>query len=306
MRAPNLLLAGFQKCGSTYLASALGAHPQIALAKNKEPNIYLHYNEKIYPSRFAEAFGEGTARYLCDASINYAVSDGALQRAAAWSPDDTRIILVVRDPVERVLSSYLHMKKRFAERRGIAEILARLPAEPEAIRSTEIRLVLEAAQARELDLFARVDVHDEIWLHPLYVSNGLYALHLDRMLRFFPEDRVKIVRFEDLVAKPGRVLGEIGDFLGLPGLTEALAPATPSNRTLLSTNVSVATRTPRWSRRLQDFQKRLRPNTRRHVTASAFPEEIRRQVFRLTEAESRRLFERCGWRFAGSAWDHAT
>ena len=304
---PNLLLAGFQKCGSTTLSELLAGHPDIDLAEGKEPNIFLHSDESTYEQRASGAFpASKSARYRCDASITYALSDGAVLRAAHWCPDDTRIILIVRDSVERTLSAYLHLKKRMAERRGIAEVLKELPTQPEAIRTAEVEIAMRAMQSGELNLFRRLFFHDDVLLNALYVSNSLYILHLERLRRAFGADSIMLVRFEELVAKPNRVLAGLADFLGLKPFPDIDVPEKRQNLTYMPRGIPLAGRVSQATIALHTLRHALSLSSAQKLGASAFSTHLRQRVHALTAPASRALFEDQGWTYEGSAWDHGT
>lgn len=304
-RMPNLLLAGFQKCGSTTLSELLASHPGVDLAEGKEPNIFLHSDETSYVQRATAAFpAPRSARYRCDASITYALSDGAVLRAAHWCPDDTRIVRIVRDPVERTLSAYLHLKKRMAERRGIVEILKALPSQPEAIRSAEVELALWAMQSGELSLFRRLNFHDDVLLNALYVSNSQYILHLERLRRAFGADSIMCVRFEELVAEPNRVLDRLAAFLALEPFPNIDVPEKRQNPTYMPRGIPVAGRTSRATIALHKLRHAFSLTSAEKLGAHAFPTIVRQRVHALTAPASRALFDDQGWTYEGSAWDH--
>ncbi len=302
-KAPNLILAGFQKCGSTFLARTLDAHPAICLAKGKEPNTFLRSNEDAYESEFKELYQGSDCDWRCDASINYAVSETACFRAAKWCPEDTRAIVVVRDPIARSLSGYLHLKKRYAERRSIHQVLAGFPETPNAVRSAEITSTLRSLQNADLDLFERIDPHDERWINALYVSNSLYNIHLDRWRMAFPNCPLKVVFFEELIASPDKVLGEIGAFLNIDGLDTSMMPKNPSNRTVLPPLISLESSVSRIALQLSKLASASRFVSPSSATMGDFSEAVVDKLYRLTRSASVRLFSELGKDWAGSTWN---
>lgn len=109
-RLPDFIIIGAQKCGTTSLHYYFGLHPQIAMAPEKELNFF--YVEKNwsrgvawYRSRFDMA-----APLVGETSPNYTAHPrfASVPHMAEVLPPDTKFIYVVRDPIERILSQYVH------------------------------------------------------------------------------------------------------------------------------------------------------------------------------------------------------
>lgn len=107
----NFVVPGFSKCGTTTLCAMLDAHPEIHVAPCKEPGYFAHnfdrgaewYAGQFRPDGRAHLLGEGSTFY---ASAEYA--DRAVERLLAHSPD-VRLIFMVRDPIDRLESSFREM-----------------------------------------------------------------------------------------------------------------------------------------------------------------------------------------------------
>ncbi len=112
---PDFIMIGAMRAGTTALHRLLAAHPQVAMSREKEPDFFIAERNfdrglKWYRGLFPE---EGRVRG--EASPNYAKCDifpGVPQRIHAHLPD-VRLVYVVRDPVDRLLSHY-----RFAAAMG--------------------------------------------------------------------------------------------------------------------------------------------------------------------------------------------
>jgi hypothetical protein len=133
-RLPNLLLIGAMKCGTSSLHRYLGLHPEIAMSGAKELNFFLPADaesagpllgERSSAGRgidwYARQFDAG-APVRGEGSVAYTFPwfEGVAEAAAA-ALDDARLIYVVRDPLERMLSH----RDQFAGRdsRPLAESL---------------------------------------------------------------------------------------------------------------------------------------------------------------------------------------
>src|SRR3954464_6907019 len=109
---PNLIIIGGLKCGTTSIHHYLGLHPEIQMSKPKELNFFvdeLNWDLGLdwYASRFDHRFkvrGESSPHYT-----NLPRFGGVAERIREHCPD-ARLIYMVRDPIKRVLSHWVHAK----------------------------------------------------------------------------------------------------------------------------------------------------------------------------------------------------
>jgi hypothetical protein len=107
---PNLIIIGGLKCGTTSIHHYLGLHPQIQMSKPKELNFFareLNWDLSLdwYASRFDDRFevrGESSPHYT-----NLPRFQGVPERIHEHCPD-ARLIYMVRDPIKRILSHWVH------------------------------------------------------------------------------------------------------------------------------------------------------------------------------------------------------
>lgn len=107
---PNLIIIGGLKCGTTSIHHYLGLHPQIQMSKPKELNFFareLNWDLGLdwYASRFDGRFevrGESSPHYT-----NLPRFGDVAERIQAHCPD-ARLIYMVRDPIKRILSHWVH------------------------------------------------------------------------------------------------------------------------------------------------------------------------------------------------------
>lgn len=124
----HLLVIGAQRCGTTYLANLLDAHPDIAMARpaRPEPKVFMSddlagrglswYHATYFAHAAAESvFGEKSTSYLEDAA--------AAARAASVL-GSAEILVQLRDPVARAVSNWRFSSKHGLEDRPLAQALA--------------------------------------------------------------------------------------------------------------------------------------------------------------------------------------
>ncbi len=123
---PNLIIIGGLKCGTTSIHHYLGLHPEIRMSKPKELNFFveeLNWDLGLdwYASRFDNRFkvrGESSPHYT-----NLPRFTGVPERIHANCPD-ARLIYMVRDPIKRILSHWVHATGAGYETRELVPTLS--------------------------------------------------------------------------------------------------------------------------------------------------------------------------------------
>jgi Sulfotransferase domain len=123
---PNLIIVGGLKCGTTSIHHYLGLHPEIQMSKPKELNFFveeLNWDLGLdwYASRFDDRFevrGESSPHYT-----NLPRFEGVAQRIHEHCPD-ARLLYMVRDPVKRILSHWVHATGAGYETGDLVEVLS--------------------------------------------------------------------------------------------------------------------------------------------------------------------------------------
>lgn len=201
--APDFVIIGTQRGGTTSLHAYLRGHPQIETPAKKEIHFLTDRFERgqdWYIGQFPAVVPVGT---LVGEATPYALfHPRAPQRLFDVAPD-ARIIVLLRNPVDRAYSHYLHERARGHESLGFEDAIA---AEPERL------LGLDAGLATGEILTS--DTHKRA----SYLARGRYARQLERWLAIFRREQMLILRSEDLYADPAATTHRVTDFLGLPPL----------------------------------------------------------------------------------------
>ena len=201
---PDFLVIGAPKAGTTALHAALAGHPGLYMSAIKEPKYFLSdgppptkggpgdaltYREHIWRREDYEALfdpappgtltGESTPLYLYDRA--------ALRRIRETIPG-AKLIVIVRDPVERAHSNWTHLWSAGLEPVGD---FVRACAEEER----------------------RIAAGWASFWH--YVGLGRYGEQLEHLLTLFPREQVLVLRYRRLVDEPAQTLDEICAFLGV-------------------------------------------------------------------------------------------
>lgn len=178
-------IIGAKKAGTTFLASLLGQHPEVLVATPKEPRIFLEPRDRIAEC-WSEYFGHAGNRVCIDASVGYSVlahpafkpncgREQPVPQLIREEFSEARIVFIVRDPVERLFSDYLH-DLRFAA--------------------------------------SRPQFHAWLNAHPEAILRSRYDLQLDRYLEIFPKHQIQVIDFDRLRSDTSTVCVETLKFLG--------------------------------------------------------------------------------------------
>jgi hypothetical protein len=207
---PQFLIIGARKAGTTSLYDYLTAHPCVAPALKKEVRFFnLHYSRGVswYRSHFPlESEGQrheqesGSPFVTGEATPNYLYRLCVPERIREVIPD-ARLLVVLRNPVDRTYSEYHHAVVRGRESRSFAQ-----------------------AVAEETDWLARRRQSGQADNEPLEytgecklnMTRGIYVDWLRYWLRFFPREQLHVVSSEHLFRAPAAALQPIWAFLGVP------------------------------------------------------------------------------------------
>jgi len=180
-RVPDVIGIGAEKCGTTSLHYYLRAHPEIGVQRVKEMQFFMdsgtwHKGVDWYIRQFPlnvktlmEAHGGGYSAYPKETEVPQRIHDLV---------PDARFIYVVRDPIERIISRYVHNYSNSDEHRTINEALSDL---------------------------------DDIE----YVPQSLYFMQIEQYLKYFDASRFLIIASEDLRDKRRETLQEVFRFLNV-------------------------------------------------------------------------------------------
>lgn len=197
---PTFLIFGAQKSGTTWLYRQLLEHPDIGLAEPKELHFFsdqrcfaaglADYRRHFHGTTNAIARGEATPNYLWVSDHRTdewgGVMDdhpdfraGTPQRVAELLGTDLRLVVMLRDPVQRAVSAFYHH--------------------------------LHARDGR-LDPHATFRENARRWG---IVTMGFYAAHLTRWLQAFPPERLLVLCTEEVHAAPQQALAAVHRHLGV-------------------------------------------------------------------------------------------
>ncbi|MDF2713886.1 MAG: (Heparan sulfate)-glucosamine N-sulfotransferase [Paenibacillus sp.] len=199
-RLPHFLIIGVQKGGTTSFYHYLTQHPNIASATEKEVHYFdynFHKGIDWYKSHFPHCRND---QITGEASPYYMFHPHAAKRIKAAIPS-VKLIALLRNPVDRTISSYKMMYGRKKEHLSFEQAMQ---DETSRIRD-ELPKMLENPNYFSKEHF-----------YFSYLSRSVYADQLKPYYKLFPREQILIVKSEDLFTDPSTVYRKTLEFLNLP------------------------------------------------------------------------------------------
>lgn len=172
---PDFIIIGAMKCGTGSLYRYLSTHPDIIPSSIKETNFFLRENNNNIKTSYRHYF-KGNGKYAFEASPNYSkrhLHPGVPERIHALLPN-IKLIYLVRDPIERIRSHYVH----------------------------------NFCHGRESNTFS-----EAIRKSNNYMLTSRYFFQLQAFLEFYRKDSILVVQSEQLRHETEHTLDSIFQFL---------------------------------------------------------------------------------------------
>jgi len=263
---PNLIIIGAQKCGTTSLHSYLSKHPEVSMSEPKELNFFIDrpaphstWDNGVdwYKARF-----DASKKVRGDASPNYTASPafpGVAPRMAELVPD-AKLIFMVRDPIKRMRSQWIHNYARRNTSKPMREALL---------------------------------------TSPIYVSRSRYMEQLNHFLEFYPRERILILEQGELLHERKETLVRVFDFLEIdntfwhPHFSEERLKSDGRKR---KSWVEEKLGSDRW-KDLPDWIRKSRWVKRREFDQPPIPEDLHAELAKRIEDDVARFREFTGRQF---------
>ncbi len=214
MALPDFFVIGAPKAGTTAMHAALNLHPELFLSPVKEPKFFLcdgpppdhggpgdahSYREWIWrPDEYERLFDGAPAGTLLGESTPFYLADPAAMDRIHRAVPGARLIVILRDPVDRAYSNWAHLWADGLE--PIGDFVAACAEEP-------------TRRAAGWAPFWR------------YLETGRYGEQLRHLYTRFPRHQVLVLRYRDLVDRPADTLDSVCRFLGVAEGVVADIPA---------------------------------------------------------------------------------
>jgi hypothetical protein len=273
---PNLIVIGAAKCGTTSLHEYLDEHPAISMTAEKELHFFVEEKSWGRGLEWYESHFDASAPVRGESSPTYSAFPlwrGVPERMARTIPE-AKLVYCVRDPVERIVSHYMHRTVNWPEMGTIEEALA--------------------------------DPHIREWL----VTPSHYWLQLEQYLEHFPPEQILVLDSDELRAARDASLARVFEFLGVDAAFRSYEFERSHNAATGRTRrnrggrvVSALLERTLGPERSQAVRERapqaLKAPFRYEVVQASLSDEARRGLEEELRGEVERLREHTGLAFAG-------
>lgn len=212
--APGFMIIGAQKCGTSSLHYYLDQHPSIKGSRIKEVcyfhrDIYFGTKYSNYRKNFrgpsSNIYFESTPEYMCH--------PGVAENIHAVLPN-IQLIVLLRDPIKRAYSAWNHYKQHFETGKYITAIKNKPRREGNLLYDAFYKDRKSFPSFREcIDIELEL-IEKGISFEPALLRRGLYLNQLDNYLKYFSEDKIMIVGFQDLIKNTVITLKDVTKFVG--------------------------------------------------------------------------------------------
>ncbi len=201
---PNTFIIGVQKAGTTTLDDWLSQHPSIYCYETlKDVHLFARYKSfaEIEERLKQEPVAYKNEPIVLQSAVNYVFYESMLLQIAQRAPG-AKLIVILRNPVQRSFSAYSYFTKMLREKRSVHEALMYKP-------KTELPF------SKENNDFT-------------YIEHGMYAKQIKNCLKYFRKEQLLVLDYEEL-KQPSFLLNKIFSFLQIDASFEP--DLTPKNVT---------------------------------------------------------------------------
>ncbi|MEL6929628.1 MAG: sulfotransferase domain-containing protein [Cyanobacteria bacterium J06600_6] len=180
MTLPNFLGIGASKCGTTWLHELLSQHPDVYMPTRRKEIDYFNFDENFeqgiewYESFFPDSESAKQYKTIGEFTPRYLDNSGKCAQRIASMPSVEKLILMVRNPIDRAYSQYCHSVKAGHARNSFEDFLEDTP---------------------------------------LIIHDGFYAKKLEHYLERYSKDRICCLVFEESVSDIEYTKQKVSSFL---------------------------------------------------------------------------------------------
>ena len=193
---PNFFIVGGTKCGTTNISYYLNEHPQVFISELNEPYYFCKFdvpndfkrasmitNKEKYLKLFEKAKNH---KAIGEASSVYLHCPHAASEIKKTFPD-SKIVISIRNPIERAHSNYFSNKFMNFDKRSFTEII----------------------DEHEMQI-----KNEEFFIYNI-LEPGFFSKHIQRFQKYFAKNKIKIIVFEDYIKNTVSTIESILSFLDI-------------------------------------------------------------------------------------------
>ncbi|GAA0224891.1 sulfotransferase [Methylophaga marina] len=193
----DFMIIGAQKCATTTLFDILNKHPQLEGCAEKEPGFFAKKNWQSSLNSYHQLYKERDGAIYFEASTQYTFyphidNKNLIADLYQYNPN-LKFIYLVRSPIDRIISSYIHGYQRE---------------------------------------FIKKDINQELMNNPFFIDISMYATQIRPYIKMFQRENVLVIDFDDFTSDQYKVVNQVCQFLNIELETSMLTQNQHSNKSL--------------------------------------------------------------------------
>jgi hypothetical protein len=208
---PDFIIIGAMKCGTSSLINYLREHPYVKIPLyQKEVHFFdrnfqkgINWYRSFFPSKISKYYitrCKKTSFLTGEKSPIYIFHPLVAKRLNKTLPN-VKIIILLRNPVNRAYSHYNHSVRNGREPLSFEEAIK---TEPERLRGEKNKIIkLKNYKGLKYSRYS-------------YLLRGHYLEQIKEWFKYFPREQLLIIKSEDLFKTPQIVMNEVYNFIGIP------------------------------------------------------------------------------------------
>ena len=208
---PDFLVIGAKRCGTTSLYQHLSEHPCISRSPrdnigffNENYHLGINWYKSLFPTVFYKKKMESKNKQCLffDVTSTYMEEELTAKNVYEVNPNQ-KIIVILRNPVDRAYSHYHVNVKEKSEKRSFEDAIFE-----EMNRIKSERIIQN--KNKNLRVFTPNNIH--------YLKKGFYALQLKSWFKIFPREQILVLSTEEFQEDQNLIYKKIFDFLNIPNM----------------------------------------------------------------------------------------
>ena len=208
---PDFLVIGAKRCGTTSLYQHLSEHPCISRSPrdnigffNENYHLGINWYKSLFPTVFYKKKMESKNKHCLffDVTSTYMEEELTAKNVYEVNPNQ-KIIVILRNPVDRAYSHYHVSVKEKSEKRSFEDAVFE-----EMNRIKSERIIQN--KNKNLRVFTPNNIH--------YLKKGFYALQLKSWFKIFPREQILVLSTEEFQEDQNLIYKKIFDFLNIPNM----------------------------------------------------------------------------------------
>ena len=177
----NFMIVGAMKSGTSTLSKILNQHPGITMSEPMEPHFFSmtenwqknleRYQKRNFKEGNNQLYGEGSTTYTMFPHYNLELWKDIYN----YNPE-MKFIYLIRNPIERAISQYMHLYERG---------------------------------------YLNSSIEDALINEPWIINTGRYFTQIKPFIDLFGKENVYIIDFEDLIYNRQDVIKNVSNFLNI-------------------------------------------------------------------------------------------